>query len=163
QVEVTSLRQMALDAFRRHGLPDHSIEWWKLTRLTGQTEQTGSIPANEGGTDAALLQAVSLGIETFLLGLVNGRLDPDVSKLTGLEKQSWGIPANEGGIDAALLQAVSLGIETYRLVFVNGRLDPAVSKLAGLPDGVVIEALSQSQDVADALGDVVEARDTVLG
>lgn len=115
QVEVTSRRQMALDAFRRHGLPDHRIESWKFTSLTG------------------------------------------------LEKQSWGIPANEGGIDAALLQAVSLGIETYRLVFVNGRLDPAVSKLAGLPDGVVIEALSQSQDVADALGDVVEARDTVLG
>lgn len=115
QVEVTSRRQMALDAFRRYGLPDHKLESWKFTSLSG------------------------------------------------LEKQVWGIPANEGGIDPALLKAALLAGETYRLVFVNGRLDAGASKLSGLPKGVAIEALSASADVADALGDVVESRDTVLG
>lgn len=116
QVEVTSRRQMALDAFRRHGLPDHRLESWKFTSLSG------------------------------------------------LEKQAWHLPANAGSVDPALLSAVCLkGLETYRLVFVNGRFAAAASVLKGLPAGVTLRPLSASDDVAGALGDVVESRETVLG
>lgn len=116
QVEVTSRRQMALDAFRRHGLPDHRLESWKFTSLSG------------------------------------------------LEKQAWHLPANEGGVDPALLSAACMaGTDSWRLVFVNGRFDAAASKLDGLPAGVELHPLSSSGDVAEALGDVVESRETVLG
>lgn len=116
QVEVTSRRQMALDAFRRHGLPDHRLESWKFTSLSG------------------------------------------------LEKQAWRLPANEGGVDPARLAAACLtGVETWRLVFVNGRFDAAASNLKGLTPGVELHSLSSSDEVAEALGDVVEGRETVLG
>src|SRR3546814_11837795 len=42
QVEVTSRRQMALDAFRRHGLPDHRLESWQFTSLSGLGQQARS-------------------------------------------------------------------------------------------------------------------------
>lgn len=83
---VMALRKAALETFRRHGLPNHKLESWKFTGLNALERRRWTLPANDGGVDAARLKAASLNVDSHRLVFVNGRFDPAASRLEGLPK-----------------------------------------------------------------------------
>lgn len=94
---VAARRAAALEAFRRLGLPNHKLESWKFTGLNALERQTWSLPANEGGIDAARLKSVALTADSHRLVFINGRFDAAASKIGDLPEGVTLLPLSQAG------------------------------------------------------------------
>jgi len=139
QRAVAARRQAAMEAFRRHGLPNHKLESWKFTSLSGLEKQAWSLPANEGGIDAARIEAAALvSADSYRLVFINGRLNAAASRLNGLPDGATLLPlaqagdaladvlAGEGDDKAAILEELNAALASDGLVL-------------RLQDGVVLD------------------------
>lgn len=135
---VAARRQAALDAFRRLGLPNQKLETWKFTGLTALERQQWTLPANEGGIDAARLKAVQIADETHRLVFVNGRFDATASRIGALPKGATLLPLSQA--DAALADALATAGEgrAVSLSELNAALASDGLVLL-LDDGVVLD------------------------
>lgn len=135
---VAARRQAALATFRRHGLPSQKLETWKFTGLTALERQQWTLPANEGGIDAARLKAAQIAGETHRLVFVNGRFDATASRIGTLPKGATLLPLSQA--DAALVDALAAAGED-RAVSLS-ELNAALASdglVLLLDDGVVLE------------------------
>jgi len=94
---VATRRKAAIEAFRRHGLPNHKLESWKFTGLNALERQQWVLPANDGGVDAVRLTAATLTIDSHRLVFVNGRFDAAASKIGALPKGATLAPLSAAG------------------------------------------------------------------
>ncbi|WP_341896730.1 Fe-S cluster assembly protein SufD [Ferrovibrio terrae] len=94
---VAARRDAALEAFRRLGLPNHKLESWKFTGLNALERQSWSLPANDGGIDAARLKAAALTADSHRLVFVNGRFDAAASMIGALPKGATLLPLSQAG------------------------------------------------------------------
>lgn len=94
---VAARRKAAIEAFRKHGLPNHRLESWKFTGLNALERQQWSLPANDGGADAARLKAAVLKADSHRLVFVNGRFDAAASKIGALPKGATLVPLSAAG------------------------------------------------------------------
>lgn len=94
---VAARRDAALEAFRRLGLPNHKLESWKFTGLNALERQNWSLPANDGGVDAARLKAAALTADSHRLVFINGRFDAAVSKIGDLPEGVTLLPLSQAG------------------------------------------------------------------
>lgn len=135
---VTARRQAALDAFRRHGLPNQKLETWKFTGLNALERQQWTLPANEGGVDAARLKAAQIAGETYRLVFVNGRFDAEASRIGELPQGATLLPLSQAGDVLADALATAGESKAVSLSELNAALasDGLVLLLA---DGVVLE------------------------
>ncbi|HEX6957231.1 MAG TPA: Fe-S cluster assembly protein SufD [Ferrovibrio sp.] len=135
---VSAQRQAALEAFRRFGVPNHRLESWKFTSLSGLEKQTWALPANEAGIDAARVDAAALaGADSYRLVFVNGRFDAAASRLDDLPKGVILSPLSGMPDDLSEVLAGETDKATA-LAALNAALasDGVVLRLA---DGVVLE------------------------
>lgn len=126
---VAARRKAAIEAFRKHGLPNHKLESWKFTGLNALERQRWALPANDGTVDAARLQAAALKVDSHRLVFVNGRFDAAASQIGALPNGAVLAPLSAAG-DALKDALVSAG----------DKRDVALSELnaALASDGVVL-------------------------
>lgn len=136
---VAARRQAALEAFRRHGLPNHKLENWKFTSLSGLEKQAWTLPANEAGIDKAQVEAATLaGADSYRLVFVNGRLDAAASRLAGLPKGAALRPLAQAGDALAEILAGEAEDKAAILAELNAAL-ASDGMVLRLDDGVVLD------------------------
>lgn len=94
---VAARRKAAIEAFRKHGLPNHKLESWKFTGLNALERQQWALPANDGSVDPVRLKAAMLNAGSHRLVFVNGRFDAAVSKIGVLPKGAVLLPLSQAG------------------------------------------------------------------
>lgn len=94
---VAARRKAAIETFRKHGLPNHRLESWKFTGLNALERHPWTLPANDGGVDAARLKAAALKADSHRLVFVNGRFDAAASKIGALPKGTVLAPLSAAG------------------------------------------------------------------
>lgn len=99
---MAARRKSAIEAFRKHGLPNHKLESWKFTGLNALERQQWTLPANDGpakdgGVDPARLKAATLNADSHRLVFVNGRFDAAASKIGALPKGATLAPLSAAG------------------------------------------------------------------
>jgi Fe-S cluster assembly protein SufD len=83
---LTSLRRKAIEHYQEIGLPTTHLEEWRFTNtqaLNG-TRFEPAPAASAAGLDIAAIERLTLGGDLFRIGLVNGRLAPELTNLAGL-------------------------------------------------------------------------------
>ncbi len=94
---VAARRKAAIEAFRKHGLPNHKLESWKFTGLNALERQAWALPANDGSVDPARLKAAALNADSHRLVFVNGRFDAAASQIGALPKGATLAPLSAAG------------------------------------------------------------------
>jgi len=84
--DLSKSRDFAFGLFKAKGFPTSKDEDWKFTNLTPFLSDTFSLTAGETDQkriDAAIQQAIIPGLDAWVLVLLNGKIQPDLSVLPG--------------------------------------------------------------------------------
>lgn len=135
---VAARRKAAIEAFQRLGLPNHKLESWKFTGLNALERQQWTLPANDGGVNAARLKAAALNADSHRLVFVNGRFDAAASSIGSLPKGATLAPLSAAGESLKDALAAAGDDRTVSLSELNAALASDGVVLL-LEDGVVLE------------------------